>query len=551
MLLSEKFFKMIVFFLRFLLLVFLFFCFTSVTFAQVEITEIMYDFEEGSDSGREWVEIHNVGGGLVDISDWRFFEAETNHKLKIISGDGALSVGEYAIIVSDDVKFYIDNPTFSGDVLDSSFSLRQKDDIGEELVIRDQDENDIDSVTYDPLWGAKGDGNSLQKVNGSWCAGAPTPGATNIFVCARQLDDDSDPSPADGQEDDDEDIQESSETYSDTMPSRAEEPKISTYAGAAKRIMIAGASIDFEGKSFGTDGKILPYARHVWSFGDGSRGEGKEITHTYYYPGEYVVVLNTTSGGYSATDRVFVEIIPADILINNVFFDEPSFIEIYNKTSYELDLSRWQLKVGEWKFTIPQDTFIRAKRKIIFPSRITKLSLKEGDEISLLYPSGEIVTTYKEKEKISLINKIESEKQEAQLATQPASDYIEEKVVNKDAVSNNSFSHNTVKSEESSALSYIDIEDDDEKPAFAQGYGEAKKETIVPDVKNTAQEARALGGVNSQNKNKQEDGLFWGIMGVSLLSLIAIYGVLVSKEKKNSFQTKNEAGLYDIIEIKD
>ena len=577
---SEKFFKTIIFVSRFLTTTFLFFYLAQTAFAQVEITEIMYDFEEGSDSGREWVEIHNTNGDLIDISDWRFFEAETNHKLKIIFGGGILSSGEYAIIVSDDVKFYIDNPTFSHDVLDSSFSLSNT---GEVLTIRDSDLNDVNLVTYSSEWGANGDGNSLQKVNGSWCAGTPTPGMENISVCADSPDDDPNPALRDGQGDDEEyppddrstQEQELPATYSGTIPSWTEEPKISTYAGARKRIVLAGADINFEGKSNGVDGKLLPYARHVWNFGDGSQGIGKEIIHTYYYPGEYVVVLNTTSGEYAAMDRILVEVIPADILISNVSFDNPSFIEIYNKTSYELDLSRWQLKVGEWKFTIPRDTFIRPKKKIIFPSQVTKFSFKKGSEITLLYPSGDIVTSYyKEEENIpTQANKILNNTQTAQ----PTNDYVEEKVVikntTKNEASNNSSSQNIVKSKENSARSYADINESKEtKPSSAKSYSEAKpaftspkplaeegvarssdvaKEKLInSNVSNTAQVANVLGGVEPRKENKK-DGLFWGIIGVSLISLIAIYGVLISKEKKNSVSAGNEACLYKIIEIED
>ncbi|MCK5027257.1 MAG: hypothetical protein KAS07_02465, partial [Candidatus Pacebacteria bacterium] len=48
---------------------------------------------------------------------------------------------------------------------------------------------------------------------------------------------------------------------------------------------------------------------------------------------------------------------------------------------------------------------------------------------------------------------------------------------------------------------------------------------------------------------KKEDGLFWGFMGVSLISLIAIYAVLESKNVAYTSGVKSEADLYKIIEI--
>ena len=539
---------MIVFMLRFLAVTFLFFCLAGSAFAQVEITEVMYDLE-GSDTNREWVEIYNGGSDDIDLAKWWFVdmasENEKRHKFSPYpkeSGDVVIRSNSFAVIVIKPEAFLEDWSGFSGKILDSSFSLQQKYDIGEKLIIRDSEENEIDFVFYEPEWGANGDGNSLQKVNGSWCAGVPTPGAINVNVCDTSNND----FPSGGEEDPQTggstQEQEQTNTYSNTAPSWAPEPKISTYAGARQRVALAGANIDFEGKSLGTDGKNLLYARYVWSFGDGSRDVGKEITHTYYYPGEYVVVLNTTSGEFSAMDRISVEVVPADVLISNVSFDDPSFIEIHNKTSYELDLSRWQLKVGKWKFTIPQDTFIRPKKKIIFPSQVTKFSFKESSEIDLLYPSGDIVASYNTNTKEDVSESAKKTSSNNTPITQLASNYVEEKVVikNTKSITSNPSSQNIVKSRENSASYYTGVD---------EGEGE-NRELIVSNTNNTVQVDNVLGGAEPRKKNK-EDGLFWGIIGVSLISLIAIYGVLVSKEKGNSVQEGNEVGLYKIIEIED
>ncbi len=526
----EKLFKTVVFFLQFLATTFLFFCLAQTTFAQVEITEIMYSLE-GPDDPYEWVEIYNNGSNEIDISEWRFNDGD-NHKFVISEekgGQGSLVLASfsYAIIADDANTFISKYSSFSGTVIDTVMSLNNTFDT---LQIKDVAGVIVSEKLYYSSVGADGDGNSLQKVNSSWCAGVPTPGGVNINVCADSSDDDS---PASG-DDGDTQEQEPPATYSDTMSSWAEESKISAYAGVRKRVVVAGASTQFMGQSRAADGEPLQFARYIWSFGDGAREEGKDITHTYYYPGEYVVVLNTASGGYAAMDRVSVEVISADIAISNVSFDDPSFIEIYNKTSYELDLSQWKLKVGKQKFTISQDTFIKPKKKIIFPAQVTKLSIKKGDEISFLYPSGDIVTSHSAKEDLPTpTNKTSNNTQTAQ----PASDYVEEKVVVK----------NTANQKEEEKLAVAGSFGGVAKSAVARSYGEVKEELITP---NTAQAANVLSEARSQKENK-DDGLFWGIMGVSLVSLIAIYGVLISKERENPVQSGDEIGLYKIIEIED
>jgi hypothetical protein len=140
--------------------------------AQVVITEIMYDVS-GTDTGREWIEVRNVGDQSIDLSLWKLFEADANHKLTPVSGS-SIEPGGYAIIVDNVEKFSTDFPSFSGLLFDSVFSLSNTE---ETLVLRNGDLVDSDSVTYSSGIGASGDGLSLQKDGNVWKTGTPTPGS--------------------------------------------------------------------------------------------------------------------------------------------------------------------------------------------------------------------------------------------------------------------------------------------------------------------------------------------------------------------------------------
>ena len=139
----------------------------------------MYDLKTGSDDGREWIEIYNDADTPADLSSFKFFEADTNHKLKLIQGDANIAPQGYAVIVSDPTKFKTDWPNFSGTIFDSTFSLSNS---GETLAIKDGDLI-IDQYTYKSSLGADGDGKSLQKINAngniSWQGATPTPGTPN------------------------------------------------------------------------------------------------------------------------------------------------------------------------------------------------------------------------------------------------------------------------------------------------------------------------------------------------------------------------------------
>ncbi len=136
----------------------------------------MYDLG-GADTGREWIEVLNSGSESVNISEYKFFEGDVNHKLTLVQGESILSPFRYAIIASDGNKFKKDYPAFDGIIFDSAFSLSND---SETLEIREKDQNTLDKYSYNSNLGGAGNGDSLQIVNGIWVASRPTPGVENI-----------------------------------------------------------------------------------------------------------------------------------------------------------------------------------------------------------------------------------------------------------------------------------------------------------------------------------------------------------------------------------
>lgn len=136
------------------------------------ITEIMYDLP-GSDSGREWIEVQNIGNSVTYPEELKLIESGTSHKITHSRGSKILREGEYFIIASNISGFLEDNPMFYGNLFESSFSLNNS---SEQVEIANH-ERILSSVTYDSDWGAHGDGFSLQKDNSVWRVALPTPGS--------------------------------------------------------------------------------------------------------------------------------------------------------------------------------------------------------------------------------------------------------------------------------------------------------------------------------------------------------------------------------------
>jgi PKD repeat protein len=95
-------------------------------------------------------------------------------------------------------------------------------------------------------------------------------------------------------------------TGSDGTSARVNEPPVADadgpYQGKTKEpVTLTGA------KSFDPDGKIVSWQ---WEFGDGSKGSGEVVTHTYKEPGKYKVKLTVTDNdGASSTDTTDVSIV--------------------------------------------------------------------------------------------------------------------------------------------------------------------------------------------------------------------------------------------------
>ena len=129
----------------------------------------MYDVP-GSDSGREWIEIQNVGTEAVSLAKWRLLEADTKHKITAHAGGDTLAPGNLAIIAASAETFAAEF-NFHGQLFDSVFSLSNT---GEALALLDENGQTIFSVSYR---GMAEDGNSLNKSGNDYVARMPPPGA--------------------------------------------------------------------------------------------------------------------------------------------------------------------------------------------------------------------------------------------------------------------------------------------------------------------------------------------------------------------------------------
>ena len=125
----------------------------------------------------------------------------------------------------------------------------------------------------------------------------------------------------------------------------------------------------------------------VWNFGDGREGGGEVVSHTYMYPGEYVLMLNVAGPRGKAVSRVNIKIVNPELAITNISRER---IEISNNSKSEASLFGRALVTKDKVFAFPRDTIIKAGQKISFSANVTGLDTLERPSVSLAIVGTEV-----------------------------------------------------------------------------------------------------------------------------------------------------------------
>jgi uncharacterized protein YdeI (BOF family) len=96
----------------------------------------------------EWLEIYNQSSEPIDLTDWKFYENETSHRLNEFQGDLIIEPQEYAIIADVAENFLENNPDFTGTIIDSAWSSLKEE--GEEIALINKIDEIIEIFTYLP-----------------------------------------------------------------------------------------------------------------------------------------------------------------------------------------------------------------------------------------------------------------------------------------------------------------------------------------------------------------------------------------------------------------
>ena len=354
--------------------------------AQVVINEVMYN-PDGSDTGREWIELYNAGAADVTMvagsgnGSWRVSDS-SNHTLVDPAGGvgrGSLTIpaGGYLIIASDPAQFI--SGGYAGgsySVIKSSISLNNNNAT---TSLIDGTGTLLNSFMYTNDMGGNGDGTSLQKNGGTWIAALPTPGATNATTAYIP------PSS---------DTNSNTDTSTTTTTSSSAGAPVSSYVappepqifadGGENRTVIVAADTEFLGRAYNRKKETISgHIRFLWNFGDGRTAEGQSVMHHFEYPGRYVVVLNIAENTEAASDRLIVTAEPARLAFAAL---PDGSVVIQNNAGRDLDLSGWIVRSFGRSFVVPKDSIILAGESLRIGDKT--LGFRSSPDPELDYPNG-------------------------------------------------------------------------------------------------------------------------------------------------------------------
>lgn len=322
-----------------------------LTSAKIVINEILPN-PTGSDNDEEFIELKNIGTETINLKDWQLSDSGTR-KYKITQG--SVSAGGYIVFKRSMTGIALNNTG------------------GDEVKLYSPSGSLVDNIKYS---GKADDDTSYSRLDdGGWkWTTKLTPGKDNI------------------------------------IEGKSAAPIISidvdTEVAVGETIMFDASDTD------DPDGETMSF---VWDFNDGSEGVGVVVGHTFNTEGVFTVKLNVVNasnsiaekkviitvknrlafvGGYDGNNNI-MKIVISEFVPNPTGSDTTEFIELYNPTEDDLDLSDFKLDDedgGSRAYTFPVDTIISAGAYVIFGRQDTKLALNNtSDSVRLLYPDGTVL----------------------------------------------------------------------------------------------------------------------------------------------------------------
>jgi len=374
--------------MRYILAIFIVLIIPFSAFANIVINEIAWMgtvSKEGESAqaaaNNEWIELYNNGVEPVLLGGWKIVSEDGSPDISL---NGVIQGNGYFLLerASDDIL-----PDIQADIVYPYKNALSNS--GERIYLKNAAGENIDEINASSGWPA-GDNatkETMQKTgDGKWITAKATPKAKN----------------------------QDSGTTNQNSQNQIIEPdqskQIKVEAGEDK-IVFVGQKTIFSGKAYGFNNEEIKDARFLWNFGDGTINEGNPLSHIYRYLGEYIVILNASSGIYANRDQLAIKVIAPPIKITGLKPGENGFVEISNQSDYELDISGFNFSDGKKYFYFPENSVISPQSRLLVPGSVSGINFALPSLVKFYYPDSSLIQEFKyEGEKLPVKNIISDDK---------------------------------------------------------------------------------------------------------------------------------------------
>ena len=314
-------------------ILFLLFLNADVVSASVVIKEIMCN-PVGSDTEGEWVSIENTGDTSISIKGWKFFDG-SNHNLVEPPEKG----GRGSLTLNPQESAYLANKAdvvaslYDGTVIDTVMSLNNKE---QTVKLIDAEGNVVSVAEYK---------NNDGFDEGELCFPAGGTSSSSVDSTLNSTDNQNTSSVSE-----DEYLKPKNVTFKTVtlkpVPALFLKAKFDEIVTLYTPVLFFAEVYDSQGERISST--------VFWNFGDGTKEEGFKVKHSFLYPGEYMVVAHTTQNNLFAKEVRKIKVISPKLY----FKARKNSLILHNKSSHDIDISKWKIKHSNGSFVFPEFSLI-------------------------------------------------------------------------------------------------------------------------------------------------------------------------------------------------
>lgn len=325
--------------------------------AQILFSEIAW-MGTDDDANNEWIEIYNFSDTSTDLTGW-----------KLESDDGAISISFTGTLSPHAVAVLerTDDDTLPGVTAFLTYTGGLSNE-GRTLTIKDSTDTVSDQAIGGTNWSTIGGSNTVPKKTaqrtrtGSWVTAAPTPGAQNAEVNdVVHTDTTTQTTETDNTSEKKSETQKSSGGGSSKK--RAQEaslPGVLTLAIDAPTTAYVNQPILFTAEPSGIGSTLAASLKYEWNFGDMHTDSGRTVTHTFAFPGTYLVYGAGSYAKQHAYAQHEITVLPTAITLKRT---QEGNVMITNTSSHDIEVSGFKL-AGSNQLVFPDHSFIKGNGSI-------------------------------------------------------------------------------------------------------------------------------------------------------------------------------------------